>query len=258
MLYFEYDSPPRGAIQFAHLSEATTPATAGVVISEPHKLRTITYVDGYNLYHGLLKYTQFKWLDLRGLMATILRIQNPDSDLKSVKLFTANIKARFARRGHQSVIAQNAYHRAVTARGVKVIYGRFTLTQERVPLYKEGCTLNRDNRVTVWLLGEKQTDVQLALHVYRDAAAGKCEQVVLCTNDSDLAPTLEFIRMDYPQVRVGLILPRPPQLQARKSRTLQELAHWTREHILDSELAAHQLPPRVQTGKKPADKPEHW
>ena len=105
MLHYKYDSPPRGAIQFAHLFEATTPANAGVVISESRKLRTIAYVDGYNLYHGRLKYTQFKWLDLQGLMASITEVQNPSSELTAVKLFTAHIKARFARRGQQSVVA---------------------------------------------------------------------------------------------------------------------------------------------------------
>ena len=221
-------------------------------------MRTIAYVDGYNLYHGRLKYTHFKWLDLRGLLTSILRIQNPSGELVSVKLFTANIKARFARRGQQSTIAQNTYYRALASHGVQVIYGRFTLAQERLPRYQEGCSLNRDDRVEVWVLGEKQTDVQLALHVYRDAAVSNCDQVVLCTNDSDLAPALEFIRADYPEIRIGVVLPRPPELQARKSRTLQDLAHWTRDHILDAELAAHQFPERVKTGKKPADKPAHW
>ena len=147
MLHYKYDSPPGGAIEFAHFFEATTPANAGVVISESRKLRTIAYVDGYNLYHGRLKYTQFKWLDLQGLMASITEVQNPSSELTAVKLFTAHIKARFARRGQQSVVAQNAYHRALTARGVEVIYGRFTLSQERIPLYQEGHALDRDKRV---------------------------------------------------------------------------------------------------------------
>lgn len=221
-------------------------------------MRTIAYVDGYNLYHGRLKHTPFKWLDLRGLLISILRVQNPSGEIVAVKLFTANIKARFARLGQQSVIAQNTYYRALTSRGVQIIYGRFALAQERVPRYEEGRPLNRDDRVEVWVLGEKQTDVQLALHVYRDAVASNCEQVVLCTNDSDLAPALEFIRADCPEIRIGVVLPRPPELQARKSRTLQDLAHWTRDHILDAELAAHQFPGRVQTGKKPADKPDHW
>ena len=221
-------------------------------------MRTIAYVDGYNLYHGRLKYTRFKWLDLQGLLASILHIQNPSSELIAVKLFTANIKARYARRGQESVIAQNAYHRALTARGVQIVYGRFTLSQERVPRYSIGEALNRDDRVEVWVLGEKQTDVQLALHTYRDASAGKCEQVLLCTNDSDLAPAVEFIRSDCPNTAIGIVLPRPPELKARKSKTLQDLAHWTRDHILDEELAGHQLPARVHTGKKPVDKPAHW
>jgi uncharacterized LabA/DUF88 family protein len=258
LLSFDYDSPPRSAIEFAPFSEATTPADAGVVISAPVEMRTIAYVDGYNLYHGRLKYTPFKWLDLRGLLTTVLKIQDHLSELTAVKLFTANIKARLARLGQQSAIAQHIYHRALAARGVEIVYGRFTLSQERVPRCEEGRALDRDDRVPVWLLEEKQTDVQLALHAYRDAAFDNCEQVILCTNDSDLAPALEFIRTDYPHVKIGLVLPRPPGLQARKSKTLQDLAHWTRDHILDKELATHQLPERVQTGKKPADKPAHW
>jgi len=221
-------------------------------------MRTIAYVDGYNLYHGRLKHTPFKWLDLPGLLSSILRIQNPCAELTVVKLFTASIKARYARRGQTSVIAQNAYHRALIARGVQIIQGRFTLSPEPAPRYVLGKPPNRDDCLDVWLLGEKQTDVQLALHVYRDAALGACEQVLLCTNDSDLAPAIEFIRSDCPKTTVGVVLPRPPELKARRSKTLQDLAHWTRDHILDAELAANQLPRRVQTGSKPADKPLHW
>ena len=106
--------------------------------------------------------------------------------------------------------------------------------------------------------GKSRLDVQLALHVYRDAVSNACEQVLLCTNDSDMGPALEFVRSDCPEIVVGVVLPRPPEMQARKSKTLQDLAHWTRDHILDSELATHQLPHRVATGGKPADKPAHW
>ncbi len=224
----------------------------------PTKVRTIAYVDGYNFYHGRLKHTRFKWLDLPALLASILCVQDPTSELVCVKLFTAHIKARFARRAQLSTMAQNTYHRALVSRGVHIVYGRFVLSQEWAPRCREGMALDRDERVKVWLLGEKQTDVQLALHLYRDARTSDCEQIMLCTNDSDLAPALELVRSDCPGVRVGVVLPRPPELQARKSKTLQDLAHWTREHILDEELSAHQLPSRVQTGRKPADRPEHW
>jgi hypothetical protein len=84
-------------------------------------MRTIAYVDGYNLYHGRLKHTPIKWLDLTDLLASILRIHNPASELLTVKLLTASIKAKYARRGQTSVIAQNAYHRALLARDVHII-----------------------------------------------------------------------------------------------------------------------------------------
>jgi hypothetical protein len=192
------------------------------------------------------------------LFSSILKVQDPGSELLCVKFFTANVMAKFARLGQQSAIAQQRYHRALSACGVEIIYGKFVLSQERLPRYQVGRPLNRDDRVAVWLLGEKRTDVQLALHAYRDAATSQCDQVVVCTNDSDLAPALEFIQTDFPERRIGVVLPRPPELQARRSKTLQDLAHWTRDHILDVELAKHQLPTRVQTGKRPADKPEHW
>jgi len=100
--------------------------------------------------------------------------------------------------------------------------------------------------------------VKLALQMYRDLRAACCEQTVLCTNDSDLAPALIAIREDFPAVTVGVVLPRPPELKARMSQSLEDCAHWTRQYIRDEELAAHLLPERVGTRKKPVTKPEHW
>ena len=51
--------------------------------------RTIAYVDGYNLYYGLLKGSLYKWLDLAQLVAKLLR---DDHSLVSVKYFTSPVK----------------------------------------------------------------------------------------------------------------------------------------------------------------------
>ena len=63
-------------------------------------MRTICYVDGYNLYYGCLKNTTFKWLDLDLLLCRLLNEQFPQSELHLVKYFTADIKANFSRHGH--------------------------------------------------------------------------------------------------------------------------------------------------------------
>lgn len=52
-------------------------------------MRTIVYVDGFNLYYGLLRGTRHKWLDLRALFGKLL----PKNDIVLVKYFTARIVA---------------------------------------------------------------------------------------------------------------------------------------------------------------------
>ncbi len=132
-----------------------------------------------------------------------------------------------------------------------------------MPRYVDGQPFNRADRVKVWKLEEKQTDVNIALAMYRDAASGTFSQLVVCSNDSDVEPVLRAIREDFPRVRLGVITPRrPPEEAAVAHRnmmsSLSANAHWARSHIHDEELASCQLPDRIQTGKKPIDKPAHW
>jgi uncharacterized LabA/DUF88 family protein len=111
------------------------------------------------------------------------------------------------------------------------------------------------------MIEEKQTDVNLALQVYRDAVRGHCNQLVICSNDSDLEPALKLVREDAPHIVIGLVMPlregaRGEGMISHKRLTAQ--ADWIRHHIRDDELAACQLPQHVQTRKKPASKPTHW
>lgn len=83
-------------------------------------LRTIAYVDGYNLYYGRLQGTPYKWLDLQTLIRELLHVQNPSFDLTQVKYFTAPVLGSLATRGADSVAAQNSYLRALEASGVEI------------------------------------------------------------------------------------------------------------------------------------------
>ena len=50
-------------------------------------MKTIAYIDGGNLYHGLLRRCpRYKWLDLAALVRSLL---SKEHDLVSVKYFTA-------------------------------------------------------------------------------------------------------------------------------------------------------------------------
>ncbi len=55
-------------------------------------MRTAFFVDGYNLFYGLLAGTPYKWLNLKSLLAYVAHIENPQSSIISVDYFTSSVK----------------------------------------------------------------------------------------------------------------------------------------------------------------------
>ena len=84
--------------------------------------KAIVYIDGYNLYFGLLKGTPWKWLDLRRFAEALVAGR---FEIIEVRYFTAPIKT------HPVDLAaterQNAYVQALlTLLGVKVVQGIYS------------------------------------------------------------------------------------------------------------------------------------
>lgn len=224
-------------------------------------LRTIAYVDGYNLFYGCLRGTPFKWLDVASLLRHILRVQDPGALLVRTRYFTSRVMPKFSPHGLESEAAQLAYLRALEAQpSLDVMLGRYTAVKFKAMRFCRPPRL--DKRVETWRLEEKETDVSLAVSMYRDVAQGVVDQILLVSNDSDLSPALRMIREDFPQVRVGIVIPSRSvdgcAGERRVTEHLERHAHWTREHIHESELRAHQFFDRVKTGKRPADRPALW
>lgn len=228
-------------------------------------IKTNIYIDGYNLYYSRLKGTAFKWLDLAALFRDqIVMQQDPHAQVQSIKFFTSPVKASYARHGQASEHAQTQYHRALLAKYpdlIEIVKGFHIFQPTALPVFEEGRAPCKAKVAKVWMIEEKQTDVNIALHAYRDVARGVCDQVVICSNDSDLEPALRWIRQDVPSAIIGLIMPLKPQAAGDgkvPNKRLTPLAHWVRHHILDDELIRAQLPQSVHTKKKPAVKPQHW
>ncbi len=227
--------------------------------------RTIIYIDGYNLYYSRLKGTPYKWLDIAALFRDrILRAQDPSAQVVAIKFFTSPVKANYARHGEASTHAQTQYHRALEAKEpglVQIIKGFHIFEPSSLPAYQPDVAPSKDHVASVWLIEEKQTDVNLALHAYRDAVRGVVDHLVICSNDSDMEPALRMIREDVPEIKIGLVMPlRESSATEGKvpNKRLTPLAHWVRRYVRDEELAQSQLPQNVNTKKKPATKPEHW
>jgi uncharacterized LabA/DUF88 family protein len=217
-------------------------------------MKTAIYIDGYNLYYSRVQGTAYKWLDVAALFRNkILRVQDPVATVTAFKYFTAPIKANYARHGQTSEEAQTQYLRALAAREpglIEIIQGFHIFKPTSLPLHETGLPPSKARRQSVWMIEEKLTDVQLALTNYRDALRGGVDQVVVCSNDSDVEPALQLVRRDAPKVRIGLVMPLPPHAKGQgivSNKRLTAQAHWVRHHILDGELAASQLPAHVPT-----------
>lgn len=225
-------------------------------------MKTTIYIDGYNLYYGALHGTPYKWLDVVKLCKRICNEQQPSSKITAVKFFTAPVKAKVSTHGQQSLVSQAAYLKALRTLHpdtIEIIQGYFIQERGALPRYKK--PIDKNDKVHVWRLEEKKTDVNIALHMYRDVVQKKSDQIVLVSNDSDLVPSLEFIKQDYPEIVVGSIMPRR-QLKGGKNRVsnkeISDLSDWTRHYLLNIELEQSQLPDVVPAWKKAAFKPDYW
>lgn len=237
------------------------------IMANPVALRTRIYVDGYNLYYGCLKGTAYKWLDLRSLfdqvLATILFA--PDGDplqfglqVPSIKYFTAPINKNFAK-ADDSVSSQAQYHNALRGHlgdGIRIVEGYYDARRIWQHAYQKGRPPRKSDKIEVWKLEEKQSDVALSLHAYSDALRGEVDHVIVVSNDTDIVPALAMIR-EHTRATIGLVVPTRDRVRP-VNQALSDLAHWTRSHLLDSELEAAQLPAMVRHEQKAVHKPLSW
>lgn len=228
-------------------------------------MKTVCYVDGFNLYYGCLKATSYKWLDLYKLFARIVHENNPNVELLQIKFFTAPIKTKLASHGDAAGAAQNAYHRALNSlypQQISIFEGYFSLEEGSFLEYLT--PPDKTRRIRIWRLEEKQSDVNIALEAYRDASCRLIEQAIFVTNDTDQEPTLKALRQDFPNLKIGVILPIRKTAPGTPTRTrpgnnrLSVYADWTRGHIRNKELEQSALPDVVPTQKKAIRKPSYW
>jgi uncharacterized LabA/DUF88 family protein len=162
-------------------------------------LRTIVYVDGFNLYYGALKKTPYRWVNL----ANLFRLLLPKNELLQIKYFTAMVSARPDDPGQPQ--RQQLYLRALaTLPSVSVELGHF-LTHE-VLMPKVVAAGERQEYVKVIKTEEKGSDVNLATHLLHDAHMNRYDVAVVVSNDTDLLGPIKLVRRDL-QKQIGVLNP---------------------------------------------------
>ncbi|MDR1452426.1 MAG: NYN domain-containing protein [Candidatus Margulisbacteria bacterium] len=166
----------------------------------------VCFIDGYNLYHAInnlgKNFNYLKWLDIPRLMSFFTDSQ--EQKINAVYYFSAYADWKISCERHK------LYVRALVERGVIPIMGRFK-TKDRECLRCH----------TKWKgHEEKETDVNMALHILKMAFYKEYDEAFVVTQDSDIAPALKMIKQVNTLARIKVIT--PPNI--RHSRELIRVA----------------------------------
>lgn len=179
-------------------------------MSEGRAIGTNVYVDGFNLYYGAAKHTPYKRVNLATLCTNVL----PHIKIHRLRYFTALVKPMPS--DPQTRTRQDIYIRALrTIPNLTVHYGHYlqSTTSMRLAAPRPGGPRYAD----VLKMEEKGSDVNLATYMLVDAFRGDCDQLVVITNDSDLAEPVRIINKEL-DIPVGIFNPHTADTAVRRAR----------------------------------------
>lgn len=162
----------------------------------PRGSRVIVYIDGFNLYYGVLKFSKEKWLNIERLFV-ILR---PHDTIQKIRYFTA-----LSSSGKSS--DQLAYLQAIeTLPLVNVVLGRYKNKSVKCHVAPPLCALPSKDRIFS-IPEEKRTDVNIAVSMLDDAYQNLCDHLIVVSGDSDLVPAVNMVKTRFPTKTVTVYVP---------------------------------------------------
>ena len=218
-------------------------------------MRTIAYIDGYNLYYGLLRKSQYKWLDVYALFRD--QVLNQGSDIVEVRYYTAPILGKMSD-DLESPIRQRRYLQALRKMhpiGLTLIEGRIVASTPFQRLIRPIPEAPHLQKVQVLDFNEKKTDVNIASDMINGAWLKTYDQAVLCSNDSDLEGALRSIKEHHPHIRIGLVAPISGDDPRKISSDLARFSDW-KKILSTTHLSRSQLPDRIPSSH--LAKPTAW
>lgn len=218
-----------------------------------HAMRTVVYVDGFNLYYRALKNTRHKWLNLQALCEAALP---KTCQVTAINYYTARVSGS---RNPASPKDQNTYLKALgSLPNLHIHFGNFQVTRKSMFLVQPiefmpiGATpFPIPDFVRVIKTEEKGSDVNLGAHLVRDAFTHAFDHAVIVTNDTDLKEPLRIVVQEA-GLPVTLLTP-----NVHPTEDLRRLATHIRN--LRPYLGVSQFPdPVVGTDGQLVTKPTDW
>jgi len=149
------------------------------------------YIDGFNVYYSLntRRFRKYKWLNYRKVAESAV----PSGDaIVGVFYFTTFVSWKA-----DSVVRHKQYIKAFRFAGVDTVFGRFMQKKVRCHI----CGRHYKTRE------EKQTDVNIALHVLCDGINDLYDRAVIVSGDTDLIPAIEASHRILPEKEIGVMFP---------------------------------------------------
>lgn len=170
--------------------------------------KTISYIDGFNLYFGLKSkgYRRYYWLNVQDLSENILKNHQ---GLKQTKYFTSRVSSR--KNDPEKSKRQSTYIEAIeTLEDCCVYYGHYL--SKKITCHK--CHFSWQTHE------EKMTDVNIATELMTDAFQNRFDTALIISGDSDLTGPIKSVRRLFPRKRVVVAFP-----PARHSKQLSLAAN---------------------------------
>lgn len=154
--------------------------------------RSIVYIDGFNFYYGVMKGSNYKWLNLE----QYFQLLRQDDDIQKIYYFTAKVSGN-------AQVRQDIYFQALqTLNLVQIIYGLYKSRQRKCRV--SNCT-NPQKSYSDY--EEKRTDVNIALQMLDDAYQNNCDRMIVVSGDSDLVPAVELVKQRFPRIQITVYIP---------------------------------------------------
>jgi len=205
-------------------------------MSAMKKERVIVYVDGFNLYFGMLEagLDYCKWLDIQLLIKNLLL---SNQELHEIKYFTSRVSNNPDKQKRQTT-----YIEALESTDIRIFYGHYQ---------RDAVECNRCGNI--WpKYNEKMTDVNIATQIIIDAYQDNFDMAMLISGDSDLVPPIKAVHENFNQKRVFVAFPpkrhnNSVSLVAKGSMTIG------RKKLVDSQFATSVKKKNGYILSKPAD-----
>lgn len=208
--------------------------------------KAMVYVDGFNLYFGILQaLPALKWLNLQSFM-DFLRL---DEEVVGVRYFTALVDPQKI----QSVSRdrQKRYLKALgSCSRIEVINGKYQLREV-------SCRARCRERYQV--PEEKKTDVGIAVQMISDAIDGMMDRIILVSGDSDLEPAVEWIRKRYSGLKITVYIPQAPGFSKQRRNDTYRQMGVDAKPLPTADLHRFQFPNKIDLGSgRTVERPNEW